>query len=156
MLLGTTDRAPGGVLPYTVYPTAYTSQVPMPDMSMRAGPGRTYRFLQTAPTYPFHFGLTYTTFKLAWAAVPAQSQSTATLLAGLRFGVNITNTGERRGSKVVSAFVSYANMRDGPRKQLFGMERVTLDPGASTTVSMASDSLAGFCTFCSVPFYLWL
>ena len=40
--------------------------------------------------------------------------------SGLEYVVNVTNSGElARASKVVSAYVSYANMADGPLKQLF-------------------------------------
>ena len=42
MLFGETDRSPGGVMPWTTYKQSYTSELPMSDMSMRAGPGRTY------------------------------------------------------------------------------------------------------------------
>jgi hypothetical protein len=38
----------------------------------------------------------------------------------LEYVVNVTNSGElARASTVVSAYVSYANMADGPLKQLF-------------------------------------
>eukprot|EP01052_Picozoa_sp_SAG31_P050137 SAG31_NODE_11311_length_1043_cov_1.034958_1_plen_189_part_00 len=151
MLLGTTHRAPGGVMPWTTYPDAYTSQVAMTDMAMRAGPGRTYRFYSGTPTFPFFFGKTYTSFHLSWESVPRQSQTTMTLAIGrLYFVVKVTNSGGRSGSKVVGAFVSYDNVAHGPRRQLFAMARVMLGAGASQNVRLGADSLLGYCTFCSV------
>lgn len=150
MLLGETDRAPGGVMPWTTYPEAYTSQVQMSDMSMRAGPGRTYRFYSGTPTYPFGFGKTYSSFAMEWTVTPQQSQSVATLRAGLQYELNVTNTGPIAGSKVIGAYSSYANMRGGPLKELFAMEKVRLAPGVSQRVVVRTDSLPGTCTFCSV------
>ena len=74
----------------------------------------------------------------------------ATLTAGLEYVVNVTNSGEMAASKVVSAYVSYANMADGPLKQLFAMEKVRLAAGESALVTIKTDSLPGTCTFCSV------
>ncbi len=139
-----------GVMPWTTYPEAYTSTLRMSDMSMRAGPGRTYRFYKDVPVYPFAFGKTYTTFSMSWAYTPQQSQSVATLRAGLEYALNITNTGALAGSKVIAAFSSFANSHDGPVKQLFAMEKVRLKPGESTRVILRTNSLPGTCTFCSV------
>jgi beta-glucosidase-like glycosyl hydrolase len=151
VLLGATSYGPSGVMPWTVYPDNYTASVRMSDMSMRAGPGRTYRFFRGTPTFPFAFGETYTSFELAWAATPPQSQSVATLTAGLQYVVNVTNTGSVAGSKVVAAFVSYANIADGPFKTLFALHKVAaLRPGATAIVDVPTDSLPGTCTFCSV------
>jgi beta-glucosidase len=42
-----------GMLPYTLFPEAYASQNDFTNMSMRASPGRTYRFFQGEPLWPF-------------------------------------------------------------------------------------------------------
>jgi beta-D-xylosidase 4 len=50
-LFGVTNRF--GRLPYTMYPSAYVEQVDMNNMSMQAGPGRTYKFytgMRAAPS----------------------------------------------------------------------------------------------------------
>ena len=57
----------------------YTSQVRMSDMAMRAGPGRTYRFYREQPTFAFHHGLSYTSFAVSWASVPARQQTAKAL-----------------------------------------------------------------------------
>jgi len=152
MLLGTSEVAPSGVLPWTVYPDNYTSSVRMSDMAMRAGPGRTYRFFKGTPTFPFGHGLTYTQFSLEWAGTPAQKQTIASIKAGLHFKLKVTNAGARPGAKVIAAFVHIDSKAapDGPLKQLFGLEKVVLQPRASATVTIDSNSIPGFCSFCSV------
>ena len=56
---------PSGMLPFTVFPESYVDDLDMKNMSMRAGPGRTYRFFTGAPQWPFGWSLSFTTFSLA-------------------------------------------------------------------------------------------
>jgi hypothetical protein len=159
VLLGTSAVGPSGVMPYTVYPDNYTSTVSMTDMSMRAGPGRTYRFYSGRPTYPFGWGLTYTTWRLRWAGqLPAARQRVAWAAEhGLRFHVRATNTGARRSAKVVAAYISIfptqsigSEEERPPAKALFALQKVMLAPGESGTVTLDSHALAGFCSLCAV------
>ncbi|KAF2105591.1 glycoside hydrolase superfamily [Lophiotrema nucula] len=63
-------KAPAGRLPITQYPTNYTDQVPMTDMSLRpsgTNPGRTYKWYNNA-VQEFGFGLHYTKFKIEFGA----------------------------------------------------------------------------------------
>ena len=48
---------PGGKLPVTIYPASYVDEVDFLDMSMTAGPGRSYRYYTGKPLYPFGFVL---------------------------------------------------------------------------------------------------
>ena len=48
------------------YPANYVNQVQYTNVSMRVGPGRTYRFYSGTPVYPFGYGLSYTEFKFEW------------------------------------------------------------------------------------------
>jgi len=144
------DVNPSGVLPFTVYPEDYISKVQMSDMRMRADassgyPGRTYRFYTGIPLYPFGHGGSYTTWELKWSTVqPPQAIATtadlhpASASAPLTYAVVVTNTGKMAGAKVVQLYVAPpAQLRvlGTPAKSLFGMQKVTLGPGKSTTVS---------------------
>lgn len=45
-----------GKLPYTVYPAAYTKQIPLQTYAMAPPPGRTYRYYNSTPLYSFGEG----------------------------------------------------------------------------------------------------
>jgi beta-glucosidase len=97
--------------------------------------GRTYRYFKGDPLYPFGHGLSYTTFaysnlRLASTALrPSDS---------LRVSVTVTNTGTRAGDETVLLYVrdEVASI-DPPMKRLRRFERVSLEPGASKTVTFA-------------------
>ncbi|KAF5203445.1 Beta-d-xylosidase [Thalictrum thalictroides] len=60
------DHNPGGRLPMTWYPQAFT-KIPMTDMRMRPDtvssyPGRTYRFYDGRKVFKFGYGLSYSTY----------------------------------------------------------------------------------------------
>ncbi|XP_017215791.1 probable beta-D-xylosidase 6 [Daucus carota subsp. sativus] len=70
------DYNPGGRLPLTWYPEAFTS-VPMNDMNMRADPsrdypGRTYRFYTGKVVYGFGYGLSFTNYTYKLLNAPKQ------------------------------------------------------------------------------------
>ncbi|KAM7197555.1 putative exo-1,4-beta-xylosidase bxlB [Rhypophila sp. PSN 637] len=121
MQLLTGVAAPAGRLPVTQYPTNYTEEVPMTEMSLRpsaTNPGRTYRWYPT-PILPFGFGLHYTTFK---PSAPADKSFPKTfkikdLLARCSaqfpdtcpfpsLPVEVKNTGKATSDYVVLAFLS--------------------------------------------------
>ena len=47
---------PGGKLPVTMYPSKYVNEIDFLNMSMTTGPGRSYKYYQGTPLYPFGFG----------------------------------------------------------------------------------------------------
>ncbi|HEX2508688.1 MAG TPA: glycoside hydrolase family 3 C-terminal domain-containing protein, partial [Miltoncostaeaceae bacterium] len=97
-----------------------------------------YRDLNSCdPLYPFGYGLSYTTFsvgdlRLNKTRVSAKGKITAT--------VSVTNTGARAGDEVVQLYIHdpVASISQ-PVRRLRGFQRVTLEPGATTTVSFTLD-----------------
>lgn len=72
-------RAPAGRLPLTQYQADYIVGTPMTNMALRADnasgfPGRTYRWFEGEATFPFGFGLHYTSFT-AEMALPGAAGS---------------------------------------------------------------------------------
>lgn len=120
-----------------------TSQVDFLNMSMEAGPGRSYRYYDGPANFAFGFGLSYTTFDLSWSPEPPQRAVLASASDSTTYTCTVTNTGSVAGDEVVQAFYkpNKAAFRTLPAgtpvvlKELFGFQRVHLAPGKSTQVS---------------------
>jgi beta-glucosidase len=132
------DYNPGGRLPVTYYRSV--SDLPAFDDYRMAG--RTYRFFEGTPLYPFGYGLSYTTFayknlRTSADRVAADGQLTVS--------VDVTNTGKRAGDEVVQLYVQHLGSKvERPKKDLRGYARITLAPGETRTVTLvlAAASLA--------------
>lgn len=120
------DINPSGKLPLTFY--ADDSQLAdFEDYSMK---GRTYRYFEGKPLYPFGHGLSYTTFKFGKARITETADGSKALV------VNVRNTGKRAGEDVVQLYISRADDHEGPIKTLRGFKRVTLKAGEQAEVSI--------------------
>eukprot|EP00035_Acanthoeca_spectabilis_P009112 m.162985 g.162985 ORF g.162985 m.162985 type:complete len:68 (+) comp14615_c0_seq8:4608-4811(+) len=53
-----------GKLPYTIYPASFVADAKLADYSMATYPGRTYKYFEGKPLWPFGFGLSLTNFSL--------------------------------------------------------------------------------------------
>ena len=144
------ETNPSGMLPFTLHPEGFVNETSMLDMSMRAGPGRTYRFLRSPPLWPFGWGLSFTTFTTEWTAQPAATATTAD--PKMAFTVKVTNAGNVAGAKPVQAYITAVGTAtdDYPVRSLFGLEKVMLQPGESATLSFSSAPRASYCTWCTV------
>jgi beta-glucosidase len=95
--------------------------------------GRTYRYLESEPLYPFGYGLSYSSFRYE-----GLSLSSTSIPAGrdLAVTVMVTNTGSIEADEVVQVYLSdlEASVRI-PRWQLSGFSRVRLPPGRSAPVT---------------------
>jgi hypothetical protein len=146
-LLG--DSNPGGKLPVTIYHSDYINQVDFLSMDMNNGVGRSYKYYTGTPMWAFGFGLSYTTFSLAWSPRPPPSVTGAGASIVLRgpkgattYSVKVTNTGTVDGDEVVLAFfkpnsssrMALATGAPVPKRQLFGFQRVHLVAGESNTL----------------------
>ncbi|HJX00538.1 MAG TPA: glycoside hydrolase family 3 C-terminal domain-containing protein, partial [Terriglobales bacterium] len=118
---------PAGRLPVTFYKDAH--QLPhFEDYSMK---GRTYRYFQGEPLWPFGYGLSYTTFNYGGLTLPD-----AGINAGdpLNASVTVTNTGKVAGDEVVQLYLKFPDVSGAPIRALRGFQRIHLQPGADQKV----------------------
>ena len=139
LIFGTVN--PSGKLPVT-FP-ASLSQVPAQTTAQWPGTPtgpvysegvdigyRWYQSQNITPAFPFGFGLSYTKFSFSNLNVGAfNANGTATATA------TITNTGSVAGADVAQLYVGDPAASQDPPEQLAGFQRVTLNPGASATVT---------------------
>ena len=118
---------PAGRLPVTFYKDV--QQLPsFEDYSMK---GRTYRYFQGEPLWPFGYGLSYTKFQYGTMTVPQ-----ARISAGdpLNVAVTVTNAGALAGDEVVQLYLKFPDIPGAPVRALRGFQRIHLAPAASQRV----------------------
>jgi beta-glucosidase len=122
------DYNPAGRLPVTVYASAAQLR-PFLDYRMT---GRTYRFFEGRPLFPFGHGLSYTTFEYDNLRFPRAIASEQQVTVS----VDVRNTGARAGDEVVQLYVTDVEATvPVPLRSLQGFQRVTLQPGERRTVT---------------------
>ena len=121
------DYNPSGRLPVTFYRSA-GDLPPFGDYSMK---GRTYRYFDGAPLYPFGYGLSYSRFYYSNLLAPkavAMGQSAEIM-------VDVTNKGKMAGEEVVALYVrDVSALVPVPIRNLKGFQRVFLLPGQTKAV----------------------
>lgn len=114
------DYNPAGRLPITFY----KKDNQLPDFEDYNMQGRTYRYLNYEPLYPFGHGLSYTTF----------SYSTPFIENG-KLKVKVTNSGNYNGDEVIQLYIKRYDDPDGPLKTLRGFQRIHIPAGQTSEVS---------------------
>jgi beta-glucosidase len=118
---------PAGRLPVTFY----TGVDQLPPFESYAMKGRTYRYFEGAPLYPFGYGLSYTSFSYSDLTLPT---SAVTAGESLTAEVTVTNTGKRAGDEVAQLYLNFPDVSGKPIRALRAFERVHLEPGQSQRV----------------------
>ena len=118
---------PAGRLAVTFY-TGIEQLPPFEDYGMK---GRTYRYLQAKPLYPFGYGLSYTTFSYRGLRLLNKEIKAGDPLSA---EVTVTNTGRRAGDEVVQLYISFPNVPGTPLRALRGFKRVHLEQGESEKI----------------------
>ena len=118
---------PAGRLPVTFY-TGVDQLPPFEDYAMK---GRTYRYFEGTPLYPFGFGLSYTTFSYRGLILPSKPVKAGHPLTA---EVTVINSGQREGDEVVQLYLSFPNVAGAPIRALRGFKRIHLKPGESQVV----------------------
>lgn len=124
------DYNPAGRLPVTFY----RSVKDLPSFENYAMKGRTYRYFQGTPLYPFGYGLSFTQFSYDGMQInkPVVAPHDTVLV-----GITVTNTGTVDGDEVVQLYVRRTDVSgEEPLKSLRGFKRVHLTKGESTIVQI--------------------
>lgn len=123
------DYSPAGRMPVTVY-ASDNDLPPFEDYSMT---GRTYRYFQGKPLYPFGYGLSYTTFAYSDIHCAGSARTGETV----ECTVTVKNTGKVASDEVPQLYVVHP--QDGrtqiPLCSLKGFRRIHLNPGESKEVT---------------------
>jgi len=119
---------PAGRLPLTFY-RSIDQIPPFSDYDMD---GRTYRYFDGDPLFPFGHGLSYTTFAYSELELP-ESVDTET---DIQLTVSVENTGSVAGEEVVQLYLTdlEASARV-PIRSLVGIQRISLQPGEQQRIS---------------------
>lgn len=122
------DFSPSGRLPVTFY----RSDSDLPAFGDYSMEGRTYRFMKTAPLYPFGYGLGYSDFEYSGLSVKNAAVSAG---ESAKVSAQVRNTGSREADEIAELYLKdlEASVRV-PRWQLAGMARVHLKPGETASV----------------------
>ncbi len=130
---------PDGHLSFTWYRD--DSQLPpMQNYGLSAastsGLGRTYQYFTGAPTYPFGYGRSYTSFRFTGVRT---DRAAVTADGTVAVDLDVTNTGQRNGSTVAQLYVSTpgAGTGDVPRSRLAAFQKTAvLRPGQTQHVTL--------------------
>jgi beta-glucosidase len=117
------DANPSGRLPVTFYKESERLP-PFDEYDMK---GRTYRYFEGEPLYPFGHGLSYTRFE--YSDLKVEGAGT------IQVAVTVKNAGSRAGDELVQLYVRQLDPKQ-PRalQDLRGVARVSLNPGESRRV----------------------
>lgn len=123
--------SPSGKLPIT-FPKSLNDLPPFDDYSMK---GRTYRYMDSTPMYPFGFGLSYTTFTYSDLKL---SKTTIQKNESINASVTVTNTGKYSSDEVVQLYFTHLPAQeDIPRYSLEGFQRIHLLAGEKKEVNFS-------------------
>ena len=121
--------SPSGKLPIT-FPKSLDQLPPYEDYAMK---GRTYKYMNVDPLYPFGFGLSYTSFSYGEAKTASKTISKKD---NISISAVITNTGKVKSDEVVQLYITdlIASVTV-PNYQLAKMKRISLEAGESKEVT---------------------
>ena len=122
------DYSPSGRLPITIVKS--TSDLPpFNDYSMK---GRTYRYIEKEPLYPFGYGLSFVKFEYSNLKVVKSSIKPTEFL---ELSVDVKNMGNMKSEEVIQLYIKDIDASVVvPHHSLRRIKRITLDPNESKTI----------------------
>ncbi|MDY3022744.1 MAG: glycoside hydrolase family 3 C-terminal domain-containing protein [Oliverpabstia sp.] len=120
--------SPSGKLPVTFYHNEDLTYMPaFTDYSMK---GRTYRYLDRKPLYPFGYGLTYGNVKVKEVQVSTED--------GVSLQIQVKNEGIRATEDVVEVYINNLESAYAVKNHsLCGFARVELEPGEEKKIEIS-------------------
>ena len=121
------EFSPSGRLPITFYSDENT----IPDIEYYSMAGRTYRYFEEKPLYPFGYGLSYTSFEYGDTKIIECDDKK------VRLAVEVTNTGKMDSFEKVQCYARFSDSRTTPPRHLLcAVEPVFLEKGEKKTVEL--------------------
>ena len=125
------DAIPSGRLPVTVVKSV-DDLPPYEDYALK---GRTYRYLEKEPLFPFGFGLSYTQFEYSDLQISRDKLRKRKKNATIEVSATLTNTGKYDAAEVVQLYIADEQASvDVPKYSLKDFQRVDLKAGASKKI----------------------
>jgi beta-glucosidase len=122
------DYNPAARLPVTFY----KSVDQLPSFEEYAMKGRTYKYFEGTPLYPFGFGLSYSSFVYSNLSVPSSTETGKPVT----IKADIQNTSTIDGDEVVQVYLSNKTSKiPVPLRSLSGFRRVHLKAGEKQSVA---------------------
>jgi beta-glucosidase len=121
--------APSGRLPVT-FPKSVDDLPPYEDYDMK---GRTYRYTEKEPLFPFGFGLSYTTFEYGELKLDCKEIDKG---ESIKAQLKVSNIGSVEAEEVVQLYIT--DLKSSVRLPLYsikGFKRISLRPGEEKKVS---------------------
>ena len=121
--------SPSGRLPLTFY----RGDDVLPDFSDYSMKGRTYRFIENEPLYPFGYGLSYTDFRYDNISCVESDEE-------LKITCDVTNCGKCPGREIVQVYSKFKHSTiSTPNYQLCSVKSIKLDKNETKRVTMTVD-----------------
>lgn len=117
-------KNPCGKLPVTFY----RSSSDLPDFEDYSMKGRTYRYIETEPLYPFGYGLSYSDMTLESAVIEGTDFAGASE-NGATVKVRISNPSAVSGKEVVQVYVRNEDANETLHPHLAAFEKVYVEAG---------------------------
>ena len=133
------EYSPSGKLPLTFY----RDLEGMPEFEDYSMKGRTYRYLEKEPLYPFGYGLSYAKFEISEVSAKGTSDFASASKDGIKFEVKVSNKGQIASENVLQAYVHVNGTSDEVlNTKLAQFKRIKLAAGEEATFEIEIPAFA--------------